>query len=57
MVVRWRRVSEVEGRSLHQDDMVGKGKQQVALVRDCAEEGNKGGRIPGKLSRGKDVWA
>lgn len=38
MVVRWRRVSEVEGRSLHQGDMVGKGRQQVALVRDCAEE-------------------
>ena len=39
MVVRWRRVSEVEGRSLHQGYMVRKGRQQVALVRDCAEEG------------------
>ena len=39
MVVRWRMVSEVEGRSLHQDDMVGKGKQQVALVKDCPGEG------------------
>lgn len=39
MVVKWRRVSEAEDRSLHQGDMVEKGRQQVALVKDCPGEG------------------